>query len=189
MSSFIHARMHVDVLQRHLVVCAQSELGGHLEREPAHWSVVSIREPEHAQPDLSHARRSCEVLFLDQESRIAGAFGSPPSQAHLEKIFRFADAVPTAPLLIHCWAGRSRSTAVALALIVRALWNTYSAGPALIREAADTLLTIRPIARPNSLVLKFGLELFLPAKLAATLTKELINEPRLLQNRLTIPNR
>lgn len=183
--------MHVDVLKRHLAVCAQAELSGHFESSPStsYWSVVSIREPEHAQPDLSHARRSCEVLFLDQESGTAGAIGSPPSQGHLEKIFRFADAMPTAPLLIHCWAGRSRSTAVALALIVRAMWNAGTVGPALIREAADTLLAIRPIARPNRLVLKLGLELFLPAKLAATLTKELINEPRLLQNRMTIPNR
>lgn len=180
--------MFVEALQRHLLVCAQKELPGILARDRAFWHVVSIREPYRPQPDFQLAKRTCEVLFLDQESTDDSALGTPPRQAHLEKVFKFADTLPDAPLLIHCWAGRSRSTAAALALIVRGLWKNDVHGPALITQAADALLAVRPVARPNVLVLRLGLELFLPAQLASTLAKALVNEPRLLHNRFVLPN-
>jgi predicted protein tyrosine phosphatase len=175
--------MFVEALNRHLLVCAHVELPEILGSPPAHWSVVSIREPGHPQPDLAKAKRACEVIFLDQESNLAKFGPQPPSPAHLEEIFRFADAMPAVPLLVHCWAGRSRSTAVALALIVRGLWKNHLEGDALIQQAVDTLLAIRPFASPNKLVLRYGLDLFLPAQLAETLTQELSNEQRLAQNR------
>jgi hypothetical protein len=54
---------------------------------------------------------------------------------------------------------------------------------ALVQQAVDTLLAVRPFASPNALVLRYGLDLFLPAQLPETRTKVLIEEPRLAQNR------
>jgi predicted protein tyrosine phosphatase len=175
--------MFVEALQRHLVVCGHAELDEQLMAAPGDWSVVSIREPHHPLPELQNARRFCELIFLDMESKIAGLQWPLPGPAHLEKIFRFADAEPEAPLLIHCWAGRSRSTGVALALITRGLWQRDIVGQALVTQAVDILLALRPYASPNTLVLRYGLDLFLPAKLPETLSWEFKNEPRLMQNR------
>jgi predicted protein tyrosine phosphatase len=175
--------MFVEALNRHLLVCAHVELPEILGSSPAHWNVVSIREPDHPQPDLANAKRACEVIFLDQESNLAKFGLQPPSPAHLESIFQFADAQPADPLLVHCWAGRSRSTAVALALIVRGFWKRDVTDDALITQSVDTLLAIRPFASPNKLVLRYGLDLFLPTPLAETVTRAFVNEPRLAQNR------
>lgn len=57
-------------------------------------------------------------------------------------------------------------------------------GPALIRQAIDALLAVRPQAVPNSLVLRLGLELVLPHQLAQSLAKKLVQEPRIMVNRI-----
>jgi predicted protein tyrosine phosphatase len=175
--------MFVDVLQRRLHVCGHSEVGEILEAEPGLWSVVSIREPDHPKPDLTHAKRSCEAIFLDLEVALTCSEGEPPGPSHIKAIFEFADAMPAAPLLLHCFAGRSRSTGVALALIVRALWTRQVQGPALVTQAVDLLLAIRPYASPNSLVLRHSFELLMPPEAADRLAKSFVNEPRLAQNR------
>ncbi|HBJ83113.1 MAG TPA: hypothetical protein DDZ88_04405 [Verrucomicrobiales bacterium] len=55
-------------------------------------------------------------------------------------------------------------------------------GPELVRRAADSLLAIRPLAIPNRLVLRLGLEEFLPHPLGQTLSKALVEEPRIRRN-------
>jgi len=49
-------------------------------------------------------------------------------------------------------------------------------------RAADTLLTVRPLAIPNRLVLRLALEEFLPHPLGQTLSKALVEEPRIRRN-------
>ena len=44
------------------------------------------------------------------------------------------------------------------------------------------LLAIRPLAIPNRLVLRLGLEEFLPHPLGQTLSKALVEEPRIRRN-------
>jgi len=84
--------------------------------------------------------------------------------------------------MVQCWAGRSRSTAVALVVIVKMLWDQGIDGPELVRRAADSLLAIRPLAIPNRLVLRLGLEEFLPHPLGQTLSKALVEEARIRRN-------
>ncbi len=87
--------------------------------------------------------------------------GHGPKPAHLQGILRFVAQSGREPLLVQCWAGRSRSTAVAFVVIVKSLWEQGIDGPALVRRAADALLAIRPLDIPNRLVLRLGLEEFL----------------------------
>jgi predicted protein tyrosine phosphatase len=173
--------MYLECIQREMAVCHHGEIEVFLAHDPGRWHVVSIREPDHPEAVLKHAFKAHTVVFEDVlNSR--GALGHGPKTAHLEVILRFVQGSGQAPLLFQCWAGRSRSTATALVVITKTLWDRGLDGQALVRTAVDALLQIRPVAIPNKLVLRLGLELSLPAPLGKTLAKALIEEPRLQQN-------
>ncbi|MCU0776148.1 MAG: hypothetical protein MUF86_00575 [Akkermansiaceae bacterium] len=106
-----------------------------------------------------------------------------PRAEHLDEVFRFADSMPGEPLLVHCWAGVSRSTAVALVLIVRAMHFDGYTEDEIVSEACEILLEIRPQAAPNPLVLEIGLSRFMDADSANRLMVRLVNDPALFQNR------
>jgi predicted protein tyrosine phosphatase len=73
-----------------------------------------------------------------------------PAREHVEEIVRFLRASPSGiPLVIHCHAGVSRSTATALvALALDA--------PGREREAAALLRAAAPFAFPNELLVKLA---------------------------------
>ena len=175
--------MFIDTLQRHLAVCGQLQLSAWLKSDPRFWHIVSIREDYRPMPEFFLAKRTITVFFEDQEELGKGERGSIVRPDHMRRIFEFVDADPSCPILVHCWAGRSRSTAVALAILVRGLVASDAPRDKWVKLAADQLLAIRPKARPNFLVLRLGLGLFLQADEARELAKELVNEPRLLANR------
>ena len=171
--------MFIELLQREMAVCSHAEIEEFLARDSGRWQVVSIREPAHPEAVLKDALKAHPVVFKDIFN---SGENDGPQGAHLAGILRFVQRSAGAPLLIQCWAGRSRSTAVALAVIVQALWNQGIDGAELVRTAVDALLKIRPVAAPNRLVLRLGLEQFLPQSLAGTLAKALIREPRIQRN-------
>jgi hypothetical protein len=92
--------------------------------------------------------------------------------------------------MVHYLAGLSRSTAVALALIVRGMsekgWDMTKTEP-LVERAVDLLVQIRPKARPNVLFLRLCLEQFLDPVEARELTVRLVNHPTLMENRFVGP--
>ena len=103
-----------------------------------------------------------KVLKLDfddiDEPRILdhGSYGKqyPPTKKHIQRLIKFITGIEApAKLLIHCHAGISRSTAAALVAICI---NHKTDSSALWMER---LLTIRPEAAPNSLMLKYADEL------------------------------
>jgi predicted protein tyrosine phosphatase len=76
-----------------------------------------------------------------------------PTREHVQALLDFdAAAQPEEPLLVHCAAGISRSTA-AMAVLLAARH------PALTDEIFAAIRTIRPRAWPNSLVVTLGDEM------------------------------
>jgi predicted protein tyrosine phosphatase len=67
---------------------------------------------------------------------------------HVEAALAFAREMPEAKLLVHCFAGISRSTAIALSIIA----DRY--GPGREVEALEHLLRLQPEAVPNLLVIE-----------------------------------
>ena len=183
--------MLIEELGRHIAVSSISELERSLKLDSGFWNVVSIREPSVPRPVfLRHAKRVHEAIFEDRENVDSNESGAPPRREHLAGIFRFVDAHPGEPILVHCLAGLSRSPAVALTLIIRGLLahgSDLGAQPALVEKAVHLLLKIRPQSRPNVLVLQVGLEQFLPADTARELAVNLVNHPVLLENRFVKP--
>jgi len=72
-----------------------------------------------------------------------------PARHHVEKLLEFGrgwDAA--APMLVHCWAGVSRSTAASFAILCDRL------GPGSEREIARRIRERAPHAQPNRLLVK-----------------------------------
>ncbi|MEO1311986.1 MAG: protein-tyrosine phosphatase family protein, partial [Pseudomonadota bacterium] len=75
----------------------------------------------------------------------------PPDRRHVERIVDFLDGWrPETPLLVHCWAGISRSTATAF--IAACLHNPKADEKAL----ADALRAASPTAYPNTRIVAFA---------------------------------
>ena len=72
-----------------------------------------------------------------------------PQEDHIERALAFADTIGEGSLLIHCHAGISRSSAIALAIIAKRL------GPGKEKEAVKVLEKINPHARPNKSMVWF----------------------------------
>ena len=66
-----------------------------------------------------------------------------PKEIHIKRALAFAESIKIGPLLIHCHAGISRSTAIALAIFAQEL----GAGKEI--EAVEILKQTRECAKPN----------------------------------------
>jgi predicted protein tyrosine phosphatase len=74
-----------------------------------------------------------------------------PAEDDLRQILTFAaDLKPDAHVLIHCWAGISRSTAVAYAILCQFL------GPGRESDCIEAILAVRPQAFPNTLIVELA---------------------------------
>jgi predicted protein tyrosine phosphatase len=100
-----------------------------------------------ATPQAIEPGRHLRLKFNDIEAPLEGYI--EPSIAHAEQILAFATGWrQEAPLVIHCWAGVSRSTAAA-----------YISLCALNPDAAENALALRlraasPTASPNRLLVR-----------------------------------
>ena len=76
-----------------------------------------------------------------------------PQMSHIKRALDFADKIDDGSLLVHCHAGISRSSAIALAVIAKRL------GSGKEEEAVNTLEHINPNCRPNKSIVEMTDEL------------------------------
>jgi predicted protein tyrosine phosphatase len=75
----------------------------------------------------------------------------PPTQDHMSRLIEFGrDWSAEAPIIVHCWAGVSRSMAAAYTLLCD------RTGPGREFEVASTLRQYAPYAWPNALMIRFA---------------------------------
>jgi predicted protein tyrosine phosphatase len=99
-------------------------------------------------PGLSPDRHHCAHLD-DIREEIGGR--AAPARAHVDRLIDFlSDHQPDSPLLIHCFAGVSRSTAAAY--IAACLFNPQTDE----KEIAGALRLASPTAFPNSRIIAFA---------------------------------
>jgi predicted protein tyrosine phosphatase len=124
-------------------VCCLAEMPGHVAQlRPSH--LVSLVNPEEMPdtPAEMPSERHLRIAIHDICEPLAGCVHPEPE--HLEILIAFLErwAHSEASLLIHCFAGVSRSTAAALtALVVKA--------PGRELDAARALRAAAPHAQPN----------------------------------------
>ena len=137
-----------------ITVCGIQDLGGHCQAGVSH--VLSILDPGTPEPEAFGAYGEHERLALrfhdiidDQPDQIA------PSVADVRQLLDFGRDLLTEPartrhLLVHCYAGVSRSTAAMTLLLAQARPERPAA------EALAEVVRIRPIAWPNLRIIELG---------------------------------
>lgn len=114
-------------------------------------AVLTVEDPSLRNGLRFHATPHPDQLVLrfeDVDEWTEGVAVADP--AHVEAALDFGRDHRSGTLLVHCKAGVARSTALALAIIADRM------GPGMEREAVAALLSGRPQAIPNLLVLEFA---------------------------------
>jgi predicted protein tyrosine phosphatase len=116
---------------------------------PSH--LVTLLSPEHmiGTPEGFANERHLRLAMNDvAETRDSDV---PPAVEHIESLLTFGRSWPAkAPILVHCWAGISRSTAAAYILLSDRL------GPGSEMEIAQSLRYRAPHAFPNPLMIRLA---------------------------------
>ena len=115
--------------------------------KPSH--MVTLLSPEHM---IETPRGIANHLKLGlNDVSIVAESEAPPGKHHVEQLIEFGrgwDA--SAPMLVHCWAGVSRSMASAYTLLCDRL------GPGSEREIARAIRIRAPHAWPNALMVRYA---------------------------------
>jgi len=132
----------------HLLVSPLSSLGDALDGHgPSH--LISLLSPEHmiGTPAGFPLNRHLRLGVNDIIDPAAGT--APPTRVHIDALLEFSrgwDAQQ--PLLIHCWAGISRSMASAFTILCD------RSGPGYELEIARAMRRRAPHAQPNRLLVR-----------------------------------
>ena len=113
--------------------------------------VVTLLSPEHMieTPDGFPAERHLRLGVNDIVDPAAGTH--PPDAGHIERLLAFTRTWDgEAPLLIHCWAGISRSMASAFTVLCDRL------GPEREAAIAQGMRRRAPHAAPNKLLVSYA---------------------------------
>jgi predicted protein tyrosine phosphatase len=114
-------------------------------RHPSHLLSLMdlvVHTPKQIRPD-----RHLQINIHDISEPMEGAIA--PDPVHIQEMLAFAESWDrSAPFLVHCWAGISRSTAAALILL------NQIHGPGREYDIAQTLRFYAPHAQPNRLMIR-----------------------------------
>lgn len=140
-----------------LAICGLKELRTTLAAFRA-THVISISDPGGASPEIPDSLTVLRLAFWDVDSldgMVARKLAPDtpdayPSIAHVQLILGFGRQIPAgARVLVHCSAGISRSSATAFLIAAQAMAGSE-------HRAFDLIKLLRPQARPNRLIVKFG---------------------------------
>lgn len=145
------------VLPFSLSICGMRELPKVMAQfAPTH--VISITDPGDEPLEFPNFVIVLRLVFFDIHTMtgMVGTMlaardrGEYPCIDHAQLILEFGRQMPKdARVLVHCWAGVSRSTAAAYLLVCQHMHGEEHA-------ALELLKAIRPTAQPNRLIVKYG---------------------------------
>jgi predicted protein tyrosine phosphatase len=118
-------------------------------RRPSH--LVTLLSPEHMidTPDGFPVERHLRLGVNDIVDAEAG--DNPPARSHVRELLDFSRAWEgDDPILVHCWAGVSRSMAATYAILCDRL------GPGCELHAAQAIRNRAPHAYPNALMVQYA---------------------------------
>lgn len=108
--------------------------------------IISILDPNSYYKTCFANTDKSKVLFFEDEEELSNKY-QLPNLMHIHSVLEFVDNIkPNETVIIHCEAGRSRSTAMAIGCLI------YSG--LSVKEAVDKVFEIRPKAIPNNLILR-----------------------------------
>ena len=136
-----------------LTICGVDSLDRHTLKGVSH--VLSILDPGNHRPHaLSGFTADCRLELRFHDIVVVEDDGVPPDESHIEQILSFGRQVAAighgAHLLIHCYAGQSRSTAAAALCLAQEypIRTGYEVLGEVVRQ--------NPRTWPNLLMLELG---------------------------------
>lgn len=175
-------------LTRHIAVCSLGEVQRFLDLDRDFWNVISIRDTTRRKLLLPRAQSVLPLYFDDAEIVEEGSRWIVMSPDQAQEIWRFVNGTGQGPLLIHCVAGLSRSTAVAAAVIAHGLVAAGLPPGDIASQTVEHLLTIRLPACPNGLVLLRLLEVVIEPASAREIATAIWEDDRIMHNRFVRPH-
>ena len=148
-------RMNIELFKRTLRIASVEEAVRMSPGELSDWHILSIRGRLNELPLNFPGARSVKTLHFDDveadypEDHL---FAARPED--IEAALGFARDVGEESLLIHCYAGISRSTAIAWLIV----YDKMKEQPDAVRVAFDIVRQLRPILCPNRHVLRLGIK-------------------------------
>jgi predicted protein tyrosine phosphatase len=137
-----------------LTVCNIGQVPSMILFKGATHVITMLRNRERNELHLPKSFNKDNWLFLDMDDVINEDAELAPQKEQVKQLLNWVKLLPKdAHLVIHCYAGVSRSTAAALAVKVQEL------GVDRVKDAIDWLLENRPVACPNPVITKFADEL------------------------------
>jgi predicted protein tyrosine phosphatase len=150
--------MYIESVKQTMRIASVEEALGMSPAELSGWSVLSIRGIGESALVFPGARRVKNLCFEDVEADHPDAALIAARPEDIADALVFAGKVGVEPLLIHCHAGISRSTAIAWLII----YDKLKGMPDAVRQAFEIVRQLRPILIPNQHVLRLGMELLVP---------------------------
>jgi predicted protein tyrosine phosphatase len=152
--------MYIELLDQDLTIASHEEALLLHQNGHAKWNVLSISDKIALErPYFPNAQRVMNLFFDDVET------DSPPdchyaaTPEDIQLAISFAREIGNEPLLIHCYAGVSRSTALAWLIA----YDRLKERPDAVRRSFEIVHELRPAMRPNRHILTLGIELLVPA--------------------------
>ena len=133
-----------------ILVTPLSAVEGAIRRyRPSH--MVTLLSPEHMIETPHGLAPETHLRLAINDVADATFAESPPAEDHIESLIGFGRSWGAeAPMLVHCWAGVSRSTAAAYILLCDRL------GAGCEADVANALRYRAPHAFPNSLMIRLA---------------------------------
>jgi predicted protein tyrosine phosphatase len=145
--------MFIEQLNWELVIAPQTDACEHVLQRPKHWHVLSVCGSDSVPeaPCFADAL-SVEQLFFDDITKDNNGFVAA-RQWQVKRAIQFARRIKREPLMIHCHAGISRSTALAWIILFDPMRNTLNA----VSRSYHIVRHVRPCLSPNPHVLQLGI--------------------------------
>jgi predicted protein tyrosine phosphatase len=134
-----------------IIVTSLADAPAYLRRkhDPVHC-ILSIGDPGEKKPHgFASVKSRLRLEFGDWRDEGDGRI-PPPQRVHVERIAKFAKVAAGKRTLIHCHMGISRSTAAAYIMATTIL------GPGSELDALDHIVKVRPIALPNTRMVRIA---------------------------------
>ena len=143
-------------------ICSQAEAEERVREKPHYWNVVSIFSGGGGKhggvlPDYQNKYKSiCSNRFHDIDTPEDGLIMC--NETHIKNIIEFSENVVGQPLVVNCFAGVSRSSAISFLVLLNQCSKQKYDYP--VDRALDYLVSIKNIHTiyPNRAILNMGID-------------------------------
>lgn len=138
-----------------MAIASQEQAVDLQNRKPRYWHIVSISgRLDKIRPRFPNALSMCSLFFDDVEFDLPGEGLYKANPVDIRKAIEFCRQIGDQPLLIHCHAGISRSTAMAWLIV----FDKMRAQRFPVRRSFEIVRRLRPELMPNTHLLRIGME-------------------------------